>query len=382
MPLKTFKIPSLPPVHAYNRDNSIEIEQSRRIFLYYFFAFLTSAYMLVFGITSLIQGRYGLALFLVLLFAITMINIITLMRTRNIARASWFNVGIIGLAIMYLIITGGVGETGPLWSYPLLPFVIFIQGYRLGFFSALGLLAVIAFVLFGPLEFGVMPDYAEVFRLRFFASLIGVFLVSLAMEYLRQAAFEQLRTQGALLEEASRTDYLTGLTNRRHALEKLDVENNRHLRSKRPYCVMLIDIDDFKVINDQRGHAAGDCVLKQISRIFVEHVRQHDMVSRWGGEEFLILLPENTLEEGRQVAEKLRKQVEEHIFTCDSDPLRVTISIGVEASKAGHPPLYFINLADKKLYRAKAAGKNRVVSSTAAAEPEQNPPSQASLSGE
>lgn len=340
----------------------IEIEYYRRLFLYYLFGLLACAFMLVFGSVSLMQGRYLLAAFLLFLFAVTALNILHLKKSQNINLASWVDAIVVSLLSVYLITTGGVDNTGPLWVYPLLPFMIFIQGHRLGSVTAFSLLTLIAVILFKPMEYLSIPDYSMEFKIRYFASLSSVLLFSWATEYLRHAAYVQLRAQGEKLETASRTDFLTGLANRRYALEKLHNENTRYQRTHSPYSVLLIDIDDFKQINDKMGHGVGDCALRQIAESFRDQVREIDLVSRWGGEEFMILLPDTDLDQGRQVAEKLRQHIELAHFQCDDHSLMITISIGVETAQPGQNPMYFIDLADEKLYRAKAAGKNQVVS--------------------
>lgn len=345
-----------------DKRDFIEIEYYRRLFLYYLFGLLACAFMLLFGSVSLVQGRYLLAAFLLFLFAVTALNILHLKKSQNINLASWIDAMVISLLSVYLITTGGVDNTGPLWVYPLLPFMIFIQGHRLGFLTAFSLLTLIGLILFRPMDFLLIPDYSMEFKIRYFASLSSVLLFSWATEYLRHAAYVQLRTQGEKLETASRTDFLTGLANRRYALEKLHTENIRYQRTHSPYCLLLIDIDDFKKINDGLGHGVGDCILKQIAQAFKKQVREIDLVSRWGGEEFMIMLPDTDLDEGHQVADKLRQSIEQTHFECDDHSLTITISIGVESSKPGQNPMYFVDLADEKLYRAKADGKNQVVS--------------------
>ncbi len=354
-------LPLLSRVDKEKRD-FIEIEYYRRLFLYYLFGFLACAFMLVFGSVSLIEGRYLLAAFLLFLFTVTALNILHLKRSQNINLASWVDAIVVSLLSVYLIITGGVDHTGPLWVYPLLPFMIFIQGHRLGTLTAFSLLALIGIILFKPMEHLSIPDYSMEFRIRYFASLSSVLLFSWATEYLRHAAYVQLRAQGEKLETDSRTDFLTGLANRRYALEKLHYENTRYQRTHSPYCVLLIDIDNFKRINDSLGHGVGDCVLRQIAQSFLDQVREIDLVSRWGGEEFMILLPDTNIDQGHLTAEKLRQHIEARQFDCNHEPLKITISIGVEVSQPGQNPMYFIDLADEKLYRAKSSGKNRVVS--------------------
>jgi diguanylate cyclase (GGDEF)-like protein len=124
----------------------------------------------------------------------------------------------------------------------------------------------------------------------------------------------------------------------------------------------MIDIDHFKKVNDEHGHQAGDTVLREAARVMQETLRSVDSLGRYGGEEFVAILPQTTHQDGMQTAERLREVVEKHVFRAGSKQLRITVSVGV----ACHPredvdsPGALISQADKALYRAKQAGRNRV----------------------
>jgi diguanylate cyclase (GGDEF)-like protein len=162
-------------------------------------------------------------------------------------------------------------------------------------------------------------------------------------------------------------DTVTGLSRRRIFQERLSQELVRSRRTLRPFTVALADIDDFKLVNDTWGHPAGDQVLKAISRCLADGCRRSDTVSRIGGEEFAILLPETALEAAEQQAEKLRKAVaEEEMELGHEIRVRVTMSLGLfgwepDAATLGIEAEDIIEHADKALYEAKRAGKNRVV---------------------
>jgi diguanylate cyclase (GGDEF)-like protein len=120
---------------------------------------------------------------------------------------------------------------------------------------------------------------------------------------------------------------------------------------------MMIDIDHFKQINDTYGHIRGDSILKELAAVLKENTRKSDLVGRYGGEEFLVMLVETRIEEGYLTAEKIRKTIEQSVF---AEGPRLTVSIGVE-EYSGEKVSELIEKADKKLYRAKEEGRNRTV---------------------
>jgi len=166
-------------------------------------------------------------------------------------------------------------------------------------------------------------------------------------------------------ERESLSDPLTGLANRRFFQEILLREMRRAQRSNQPISLILADIDYFKGVNDTYGHNVGDEVLEQVASIMLQNVRATDFVIRYGGEEFIVLLPETRLADARQVAEKLRKTVGDTILESTSRPgitLKVTISSGVAAYPADGPTGEAVILAaDRALYAAKQRGRNRVL---------------------
>jgi diguanylate cyclase (GGDEF)-like protein len=165
----------------------------------------------------------------------------------------------------------------------------------------------------------------------------------------------------ALCELSSR-DPLTGLANRRHFEVALSREVDRVARAGEPALVLMCDIDRFKAVNDTHGHAAGDLVIQSVAQSLLECVRPMDTVARFGGEEFAIVLPNCPPTFGQQVAERIRRKVEQRVVSIGvSQTLGVTISIG-----GAYAPQWvrssatlWIERADQQLYRAKAEGRNR-----------------------
>ncbi|MCH8497750.1 MAG: diguanylate cyclase [Marinobacter sp.] len=165
----------------------------------------------------------------------------------------------------------------------------------------------------------------------------------------------------AELNKLATHDPLTGLFNRRALEARLADEIDRANRYGRPLAVLWVDLDHFKRVNDHWGHGAGDDLLRQFSRLLEASVRKVDTVSRYGGEEFIILLPERDLDEAVETAERLRTLVAEHPFRVDGHHEDMTISLGVAIYPMhAHTASELCEVADKAMYQAKTAGRNRV----------------------
>jgi two-component system, cell cycle response regulator len=163
------------------------------------------------------------------------------------------------------------------------------------------------------------------------------------------------------MRHLAETDPLTNCFNRRALMEKLEQEMDRAARYATMLTGMMIDIDNFKQINDTHGHLVGDRVLKQLANLLKREQRSVDIVARYGGEEFVVLLPETTAVESRNFAERILRRVATHDFGESGKPVRVTISVGIasypdERVSDGES---LLRLADSHLYRAKSDGRNR-----------------------
>ena len=178
-----------------------------------------------------------------------------------------------------------------------------------------------------------------------------------------KALVEQVQRQAAELLHVSRTDALTGLDNRRFLEERLEEAFEHARRLSEPFAVVMCDLDKFKSVNDTYGHQAGDVVLQQLADVLRAQTREIDRVGRYGGEEFMLLLPGTTLDAAARFGERVRDAVEAHTFTFPGGTLRRTLSAGVAAWP--HPRLTssdaLVKAADDALYVAKETGRNRVV---------------------
>ena len=179
-----------------------------------------------------------------------------------------------------------------------------------------------------------------------------------------QDELDNVHFEKAALRERVQTDSLTGLFTREYGLAIL----NKGLTSEKKdngLCIILADIDHFKVVNDTYGHLAGDEVLRKISKLFISAVRDFDTVCRFGGEEFMIVLRHTTNDVAMKVAERIRQSVSKKVIQYDGKDIHVTISQGVAIAESGSDSIGLLDKADTALYKAKAQGRDCVVMSGA-----------------
>ena len=167
----------------------------------------------------------------------------------------------------------------------------------------------------------------------------------------------ELKNKEQALKNLSRTDQLTKISNRMHTDDVLQNQYNRFYRDNETCSIVLIDIDYFKLINDQYGHLVGDRVLVEFANLIKSSIRAEDVVGRWGGEEFLVILPHTDINQAIQLAEKLRKLIHNYIFTTVKHK---TASFGVATFEKGITIQALLNTADSALYQSKDSGRNKV----------------------
>ena len=183
-----------------------------------------------------------------------------------------------------------------------------------------------------------------------------------------QAEVGALRTERDGLVEALRhtetlslTDELTDLPNRRAFVQRLEQELSRSQRTGQPLAMVLLDIDNFKAINDRYGHYVGDMILRCYAQSMLPEIRQHDLLARYGGEEFVLLLPETVLDDARNALEKLSRRIRREPLDAGGTTIDLpSFSAGIACLRTGESATALINRADQSLYRAKRMGRNRI----------------------
>jgi|LNFM01.1.fsa_nt_gb diguanylate cyclase (GGDEF)-like protein len=191
-----------------------------------------------------------------------------------------------------------------------------------------------------------------------FAALLGL-LAAIYSSATTQTA-DEYEARNAELARQAITDPLTGLFNRRHLREILQQEHARFQRTARPFAVIVGDIDHFKIINDRHGHQCGDAVIVAVSAVIRDAVRASDFVARWGGEEFLIFLPETSLQEALATAERIQQQLAQSPVSYRNVVLEARMTLGVATAESSQSIDELLRRADEALYRGKRAGRNRI----------------------
>ena len=175
---------------------------------------------------------------------------------------------------------------------------------------------------------------------------------------------EELTQAHRQMEILAMQDGLTGISNRRAIEEHARAELDHARRKECPLSVILLDIDHFKAINDQYGHLVGDHILRHLAKILTRNLRQYDRIGRWGGEEFIVILPDTKISEAIIVAERMRAETVETKLSLENGKYyEVQISLGVACASGSYPTLAkLVDAADQAMYQAKKAGRNRVCS--------------------
>ena len=185
--------------------------------------------------------------------------------------------------------------------------------------------------------------------------LFSLSLLTLITSYFTKK--HEMEARNHILARQASIDGLTGILNRKGFEEGLEKQIGQAIRHDKPLALIMMDVDNFKDINDRHGHIVGDKILKEVTRLMTENIRIYDIFARWGGEEFMLLVTETDQEKAVQFAEKLRRVVEDGFFGIDS---KVTCSFGVAMYQKSEATDEFVHRADEAMYSAKRAGRNRV----------------------
>lgn len=263
---------------------------------------------------------------------------------------------------LYLQISGGQNNSGILWHYVYPIMVYYIARLRTGCLSS-GLLIASELLL---MQFDHLPfyqaQYSPEFKIRFLCSMTVMSIMGAMLEHSRSKAQKSLMLLANRLRHASQTDELTGLPNRRALHEILQDLSVRAERTQNDFVVLLCDIDHFKGVNDQYGHAVGDQALRHLACNLSAVIRKSDSLARWGGEEFMLVLPDTDLACGIIMAERIRTSLEKNPLVTDAGvKVTITISCGLANWLECKNLDQLFSLADDRLSQAKSTGRNQVV---------------------
>lgn len=351
-------------VLAENAPVDFDLQRRLRIVgtVMIFFTVLT----FMFSIDSLIHGDLISA---PILASLTIMNIFALrqhFRTRSHDISQWVAALTLFSLFFHSLLSGGPQSLSTFWGLAIIASTFYILGYRRGLICT-GIIFGFTLILMN----GMMNDRirdtwmiasADTFQFRFISAMVLISAFALLQEYDRSRTTRSLLQSREQMRRLASTDELTGLANRRTMAEQLRLQERRCTEQDEQYSVILCDIDYFKRINDIYGHDVGDKVITSVARVLKDNLREFDTVARWGGEEFLVMLPRTNLDGARQVAEKLQQAFNQQHISHDNTVINATLSFGVASASADMHVDECVRQADRRLYKAKSIGRNCVVS--------------------
>ncbi|RUO39878.1 hypothetical protein CWE15_08995 [Aliidiomarina taiwanensis] len=310
----------------------------------------------VFGLTAILNitviDAPHIAVFDFAGFILTGLLYFYVSRRGDFALARWLVVSVLALLLMTFAYLSQGSNYSFLWVSVFPPIAFFLLGPQAGAWFTTGVLVCSATMLKGFLESGISGELTLGAFLNFIEVGVAQILLLRHYETSRRMAYTRL-------EKLSVTDPLTSLHNRLHIDKKLEDLLSSSRAHDQHTSVLLLDIDNFKAINDEEGHLIGDKVLQALAGLLTSMVREQDIVGRWGGEEFLLVCPNTSLSEVTQLADRI-------IHALNEKPLvnnrKVTVSMGAAVVNESVETMEkLIQLADDRLYQAKKAGKNCLV---------------------
>lgn len=342
----------------YLGNSPEEIEVRRKLLLMRFFVITGNLIMLPLLIVAVLHQRWQIAAILFAMVSLTVGLVWHAHRNQQARLASQLLSLGLWLFASYLMVTGGFEGTGIYFAFALVVLMIMVAGLRLGTFLGLCYLILMVIVLVSPTSF--TADYTPATEIRLLLASTFLVLLCLIAEWIHLQSYAAIKFTVETHRRNSLTDPLTTLVNR----AGLERSLSQWTDPRQQAAVALIDIDHFKQINDQYGHATGDQALAAVAKVLRNNLKQDDIVSRWGGEEFVLLFTHLDLETATAVVEKLRLLLDSRTFNLDGQEIALRFSAGVATftGQAGFDDA--LKQADERVYQAKRAGRNRVVNGT------------------
>ncbi|WP_246128979.1 GGDEF domain-containing protein [Colwellia demingiae] len=340
--------------------NSLENEELQQAHVVSLFALVGMSISAVMGLIALFNNNFILAASLFFASFVYFLGYYVYKKYNNVELSSAIILYSLYLLMFYLVYSGGVENTGPLWIFIVAPVSVFIHGLKRGLIDIALFVAIISTIMFMPTDIIAHAIYSTEFKLRLLYSFLTVTFLSALYEYSRDKSYKHTLELSKKYQQLAHYDPLTQLSNRRDALCILKQEQARMIRSKEPLSIIICDVDHFKKINDQYGHNAGDIVLVELAKIFTNNIREQDFVARWGGEEFLFILPQTLAKNANLVAVKINEKLQNNLVDYEGKEIKVTVSMGIEQFNDNQSIDEIINSADKYLYQAKNSGRNQI----------------------
>lgn len=333
-----------------------QIELQRKLLLMRFFAISGNLVMAPLLVVSLLNQRWQNAAILAVMVLLTLTLVIRAHQRQQTRTISHLLSLLLWLFTSYLMVSGGYAGTGIYFAFSLLVLMIMLAGLRFGIVLGVAYLALMIVVQITQPDFAYHYPISSQVRLQI-ATAFLVFLLLIA-EWIHLQSYVAIKLTVEKHQRNSLTDPLTTLVNRAGLERSLEQWTD----PKQPASVALIDIDHFKQINDQYGHATGDKALATVAKVLRNNLKQSDIVCRWGGEEFVVVFEQLDLAQATEVVDQLRELLADRTFSLEGQELRLEFSAGVAAFAGNSGFTAALQQADARVYQAKRAGRNRVVS--------------------
>lgn len=334
------------------------VDHIRRRYILLFVSYITSAIMLGLAIKHLWHDDTQLQIFLFFSAGAFLANAAWFHSQQKLEAACWLQSALVSFFVVGLVSHGGYENTALYWVFPFPPIIFGLLGSKHGLVLTLILATLLAVMLYWP-DF-ILAHYRIEEKTRFIASLLTLTTVSWINEHFRERSHQSMMLLQRSKENDANTDALTHLANRRFVEDALPEHFKQQPEHFFPLAVIMADLDHFKHINDSFGHAQGDVVLQQIALLFRQKLRAQDLACRFGGEEFLLLLPHTALADACKVADKVRAAIAQQRLLVEHPDLVITCSFGVAQALDASQFVTAVQKADQKLYQAKASGRNLV----------------------
>ncbi|HEY0923276.1 GGDEF domain-containing protein [Rheinheimera pacifica] len=345
------------PTKHYTKQAQ-NIDARRRHYILAFVSYITSAIMFVYGVKNINAEQILLPVILFGTGLAFLLNILLFHLSRNLERACIAEAVLVGSFVLSLVYQGGFNNTALYWVFPFPAILFGLLGVRNALLSNALMLVALCIMLFMP-EL-ILAQYKDAEASRFIASLLIVIAVCWINEHYRERSHQAMDLLQQSKEIQANTDSLTGLANRRFIDSSLLPSLAQQPSQFFPLALIMCDIDHFKQLNDRFGHDAGDEVLKVVATLFHSNLRQNDIASRTGGEEFLLILPHTSRADAFLVAEKIRRQFEHSHMLANNPEYKVSASFGVAVCDSADSFQDTVKLADQQMYLSKRNGRNQV----------------------
>lgn len=331
-----------------------EIENQRKRLLLYASAGLGSLFLGIFCLVSFVQGRTLLASILLLFLGVVLFCAYLAKVLVQVQPVCLFLGLVLFFLSSYLLLGGGASGTGAYWSYAVTMLMVLLVGPRIGMLYMTLYLLLNSMALYSSLPF--VYDYSEINASRIIATSVTLYSLILASEWIRVGSYSAISSASESHRAQANTDPLTHILNRHGVQSRLKA---RTLDA--PCALVIIDVDNFKDVNDTHGHDLGDRVLVKLAECLKQHTKGGDIVGRWGGEEFLVVLYDTSIESAAELMRKIKDRFHRAALSHNAIRVPVTFSAGIAALAQVEDFEAATIEADKRLYLAKEQGRNRVV---------------------